>query len=160
MAITNEIVATYRGPGRVVRQLLRSGPREDRALVYLMGACALFFVAQLPRLARDAHLSGQDLDQLMVGTLMAWIFVAPLLLYTIAFVARGIGRVLGGQGSAYGARLALFWALLASSPLVLLHGLTAGFIGPGIELKIVGLIWFLVFGWFWISGSLAQERSE
>ena len=66
--------------------------------------------------------------------------------------------ILRGKGSAYGARLALFWALLASSPLILLHGLTAGFIGPGLELQIVGLLWCVIFFWFWIGGSLAQER--
>jgi len=56
--------------------------------------------------------------------------------------------------------LALFWALLASTPVVLLAGLTAGLIGPGIELQIVGLMWLVVFFWFWIGGSLAQERVE
>ncbi len=158
MAITRNIAATYRGPGRVMRRLLEMGAREDRALAYLMGACALVFVAQLPRLSREAHLTGQDLNMLMGATLMAWIFIAPLALYAIALLARGIGRILGGNGTAYGARLALFWALLASSPLILLHGLTAGFVGPGLELQIVGLAWLMFFGWFWIGGSIAQER--
>lgn len=159
MAITRNISATYRGPGRVIRRLLELGQREDRALAYLMASCALIFIAQLPRLAREAHLSGQDLNMLMGATLMAWLFVAPLLLYIIAFVARGVGRILRGRGTAYGARLALFWALLASSPLILLHGLVAGFIGPGIGLQAIGMIWFLAFMWFWIGGSIAQERT-
>ncbi|MEO0668004.1 MAG: YIP1 family protein [Pseudomonadota bacterium] len=158
MSISRNIVATYRGPGAVIRRLLELGPREDRALAYVMGACALFFVAQLPRLAREAHLTGQELDMLMGGSLMAWIFIAPLLFYGIAFIARLVGRVLGGKGSAYGARLALFWALLASSPLLLLHGLTSGFVGPGIELQAVGLVWLCIFLWFWIGGSIAMER--
>ncbi|WP_299369811.1 YIP1 family protein [uncultured Tateyamaria sp.] len=159
MAITRNIAATYRGPGRVIRRLLTLGPREDRALAYLMGACVLIFVAQLPRLAREAHLTGQDLDMLMGATLMAWIFIAPLLLYCIALLARLVGRVLGGKGTPYGARLALFWALLASTPVLLLHGLVAGFIGPGIQMQLVGLAWLVLFVWFWISGSLAQERA-
>ena len=159
MSISRNIVATYRGPGAVIRRLLELGPREDRALAYVMGACALFFVAQLPRLAREAHLTGQELDMLMGGSLMAWIFIAPLLFYGIAFIARLIGRLLGGKGTAYGARLALFWALLSSSPLLLLHGLTSGFVGPGIELQAVGLIWLCIFLWFWIGGSIAMERS-
>ena len=159
MAITQNITATYRGPGRVVRRLLELGQREDRALAYLMASCALVFIAQLPRLAREAHLTGQDLNMLMGASLMAWIFVAPLLFYVIAFAARGVGRILRGQGTSYGARLALFWALLASSPLILLHGLIAGFVGPGIQLQAVGLIWFMVFMWFWIGGSIAQERA-
>ncbi|WP_299596723.1 YIP1 family protein [uncultured Tateyamaria sp.] len=159
MAITRNISATYRGPGRVIRRLLELGQREDRALAYLMASCALVFIAQLPRLAREAHLTGQDLNMLMGASLLAWIFVAPLLFYMIAFAARGVGYILRGQGTPYGARLALFWALLASSPLILLHGLIAGFIGPGIELQVVGLIWFVVFMWFWIGGSIAQERA-
>ncbi len=159
MSISRNIVATYRGPGAVIRRLLAMGPREDRALAYVMAACALFFVAQLPRLAREAHLTGQELNMLLGGSLMAWIFIAPLLFYAIAFLARIVGKVLGGKGTAYGARLVLFWALLAASPLVLLHGLTAGFIGPGIELQAVGLIWFCLFLWFWVGGSIAMERS-
>lgn len=158
MAITRNIAATYRGPGRVVRRMLAMGEREDRALAYLMGSCILIFIAQLPRLAREAHLTGQELNVLLGATLMAWIFIAPLLFYVIAFAARGVGSVLRGQGTAYGARLALFWALLASSPLILLHGLTAGFIGPGLELQGVGLLWCVIFLWFWIGGSIAQER--
>lgn len=159
MAISRNIVSTYRGPGRVIRGLLSLGQREDRAIAYLMGACVLIFVAQLPRLAREAHLTGEDLNMKMGATLMAWVFIAPLLFYAIAFLARLVGRVLGGKGSAYGARLALFWALLASSPLVLLHGLTAGFVGPGIELQFVGFVWLVVFLWFWIGGTIAQERA-
>ena len=158
MAITRNIVATYRGPGQVVRHLLTLEQREDRALAYLMGACALIFIAQLPRLAREAHLSGQELNMLLGATLMAWVFIAPLLLYVIALLAHGVGRLLRGRGSAYGARIALFWALLASTPLILLHGLTAGFVGPGIELQGVGILWCVIFFWFWIGGSIAQER--
>ena len=159
MSISRNIAATYRGPGRVMRELLSLGQREDRALAYLMGACALIFISQTPKLAREAHLTGSDLNMALGGSLMAWIFIAPLLLYAIAAGARLVGRVLGGQGSMYGARLALFWALLASSPLILLNGLVAGFIGPGIELQLVGFVWFVCFIWFWLRCSIVQEQS-
>ncbi|MFD2739257.1 YIP1 family protein [Sulfitobacter aestuarii] len=158
MAATRDILATYRGPAAVVRRLLAPGPREDRALIYLMIACLIIFVAQTPRLAREAHLTGTELDMLLGATLMAWLFIAPLLLYVLAGVSHLVARLLGGRGSFYNARLALFWALLASSPLILLHGLTAGFVGPGIELSIVGLLWLCVFLWFWIGGLLVAER--
>jgi len=48
--------------------------------------------------------------------------------------------------------------LLAASPLVLLHGLVAGFIGPGPGLQGVGLIWLVVFLWFWLSGLRQAQR--
>ena len=57
-------------------------------------------------------------------------------------------------------RSPLFWALLASSPLMLLHGLVAGFIGPGIQLQSVGLVWLAVFLWFWIRGLIAAEGGQ
>lgn len=158
MAVTQNITATYRGPGAVVRRLLARGPREDRALVYVMAACTIVFVAQMPRLAREAHLTGQELNMLLGATLLAWVFIAPLLLYVLAGISHLIARVFQGQGSHYGARLALFWALLASTPLILLHGLVAGFVGPGLEMQIVGFVWLLVFGWFWIGGLIAAER--
>lgn len=160
MAATRDIVATYRGPAAVVQRLLAGQRREDRALIYLMVACLIVFVAQTPRLAREAYLQGVELNMLLGATLLAWLFIAPLILYVLAFASHGIARLLGGKGTAYGARIALFWALLASSPLLLLHGLTAGFIGAGLELQIVGLMWFCVFLWFWLSGLVTAERGR
>lgn len=158
MAITRNITATYRGPGRVMTRLLALGQREDRALAYLMAGCLLVFIAQLPRLARQAHLSGEDLNMLLGGTLMAWIFIAPLALYTIAALSHLVAKLFRGSGTFYGARLALFWALLAASPIMLLWGLVAGFVGPGIEMQAVAIIWFAVFLWFWLGGLIAAER--
>ncbi|WP_298835902.1 YIP1 family protein [uncultured Roseobacter sp.] len=158
MPVTRDIPATYRGPGRVVRRLLAAGHREDRALAYLMAGCVLMFLAQLPRLAREAHLTGQELNMLMGASLMAWVFVAPLMLYCVAALSHIVAKLMRGRGTWYSARIALFWALLASSPLVLLNGLVAGFIGPGLELQLVGLAWISVFAWFWIGGMLAAEK--
>jgi hypothetical protein len=156
MAVTRNITATYRGPGRVLTGLLALGQREDRALAYLMAGCVVVFIAQLPRLARQAHLTGEELDMLMGASLMAWIFIAPLALYCVAGFSHLVLRLLRRGGTAYGARLALFWALLASSPLMLLHGLVAGFVGPGLELQLVGFVWLAVFLWFWLGGLVAS----
>ena len=158
MPVSTDIVATYRGPGRVVRRLLAMGQREDRALVMVMAFCILAFVAQMPALARKAHLEGTDLNPLMGGALLGSVFILPLVLYLLAGLSHVVARVLGGQGDWFGARLALFWALLASSPLVLLHGMVAGFIGPGPALQGVGILWLAVFLWFWISGLRQAER--
>jgi hypothetical protein len=157
MAASRDIVATYRGPRRVFARLLSGDAREDRALIYLMAACLIFFVAQTPRLAREAHLAGVELNMLLGATMMAWLFIAPLLLYLIAGITHLLARIVGGRGRGYDARIALFWALLASSPIVLLHGLTAGFIGTGIELTLVGLVWLCVFLWFWLTGFYVAE---
>ena len=158
MAATQDIVATYRGPGTVMRRLLGRGVREDRALIYLMIGCLMVFVAQTPRLARQAFETGEELQMLLGASLMAWLFIAPLLLYVIAGLTAVVARVFRANLTGYGARMALFWALLASCPLMLLWGLTAGFVGPGIEMTLVGLLWCAAFLWFWISGLIAASK--
>ncbi|RKF17045.1 YIP1 family protein [Roseovarius spongiae] len=157
MPVTRDIVATYRGPGRVMRRLLAAGPREDRALAILMAGCAVMFVAQWPRIAREAHLAGRELNADLGASLLAWVFLAPLIFYLLALLSHWGARALGGRGSPYGARLALFWAFLASMPVLLLNGLVAGFIGSGPALQAVGLIWCAVFAWFWIGGLREAE---
>lgn len=152
MSVTTDIPATYKGPRRVYARLLAMGVREDRLLVFLISGCVLAFVAQMPKLARDAHLTGQELNMLLGGALLGVVFIAPLLLYTLALLTHWVARLAGGQGEAYRARLALFWAFLAASPLMLLNGLVAGFIGPGPSLTLVGVLWFVFFLWFWVSG--------
>ncbi len=158
MPVTTDIVATYRGPGRVVRRLLDMGPREDRALIIVMAACVLVFIGQTPRLAREAHLTGQELNSLLAGALFAWVLTAPLFLYVLAGLSHVVARLCGGKGDWFGARLALFWSFLAASPLLMLFGLVAGFIGPGGALNVVGLVWVGVFLWFWISALIQVER--
>lgn len=160
MSATRDIVATYRGPGKVMRRLLAQGVREDRALIYLMIGCLLVFVGQTPRLARQAFETGEDLSMLIGASLMALIFIAPLLLYLLAGVTLLIGKALRSNLSSFGARMALFWAFLAASPLVLLWGLTAGFVGPGVELSLVGLVWCVAFFWFWFAGLHAASQAD
>ncbi|WP_010138269.1 hypothetical protein [Oceanicola sp. S124] len=160
MSLMRNIASSYRTPGAVLEGLLSEGPREDRALALCMGGCVAMFVAQWPRLAREAHLSGEDLQMLLGGALLGLVFILPLVLYLLAGLSRLVARVLGGQGTGYGARLALFWALVAATPLMLLHGLVAGFIGPGAAKSLVGLLWLLAFGWIWLGGLLRIERGR
>jgi len=158
MPVTRDIAATYRGPGRVVQRLLGLGQREDRALIFLLAACAITFVAQWPYLARRAHLENVELNGLLAGSLMAWIVLAPLLMYVLAALSHAVARLIGGKGSFYAARVALFWAFLAASPLMLLHGLMRGFTGAGAQEQIIGLLWLGFFLWFWGAGLWQAEQ--
>jgi len=159
MAVTVDIGATYRAPGQVMARLMAAGQREDRALVYVMGFCVLSFVAQMPILARKAHLEGTELNALLGGALLGTVFILPLALYLLAAMSHLVARTVGGKGTWFGARLALFWSLLASTPLILLHGLVAGFIGDGPVQIAVGLLWLAVFLWFWLSCLRRAEGS-
>lgn len=171
----------YRRPRQVVRGLMAMGQREDRALFFLLLGCALMFVAQWPRLARQANEQpeigeevcasantpaemcdavSEAMRALVGSALMGWVFVVPLALYVIAGLTRLIARLIGGKGTWYSARLALFWALLASVPMWLLSGMVAGFIGPGLQLSLTSGIASAVFLLFWIIGLTETERQR
>lgn len=158
MSVSRDILRTYVAPREVLARRMAE-QREDRAIAVLMSACVMVFVSQWPRLARDAHLNPEiPLQGQMAAALFAWVFFMPLVLYGIAAVSHILARLVGGQGTWFRARLALFWALLAASPLWLFHGLVAGFVGPGTSLRLVGLLAFAAFVVFWAAGLIEAER--
>ena len=68
-----------------------------------------------------------------------------------------LARGFRGRGSGFGARMALFWSLLAVSPAMLLQGLVGGFLGQG---PALALVWVAVFGgflWLWGNALLVAE---
>jgi hypothetical protein len=159
MAVTLDILRGWRAPRALIRAKLGQGVREDRALAVLMGACLLFFVAQWPRLSREAFLHPEvPLDARMGGALLGWVFIAPLMFYALGAVSHLVARVFGGKGTWFSSRLALFWALLVVSPLVLLNGLVAGFIGGGTGATAVGVLVLAGFVYLWISMLIEAER--
>lgn len=158
MSVMRDIVEAYRRPAPVFRRRLGAGVREDRALAVLMAACLLIFVAQWPRLQRLALEGGEAFEPLVGATLFAWLFVMPLVAYALGTLTHLVARAFGGRGSAYAARFALFWALLVASPLWLLSGLVAGFIGDGPQLALVGAVALGAFVVHWSLNLWTAER--
>lgn len=160
MAVTLDMLRSWRDPRGVIRAKLADGQREDRALATVMGACAMVFVAQWPHLSREAFLHPEiPLEARMVGALMGAVFLLPLILYALAAVSHAVARLAGGKGTWFSARLALFWALLAVSPLMLLNGLVAGFVGQGPALTVTGVVVAVGFLYLWINMLIEAEQS-
>ncbi len=164
MAVSTDILATWARPRKVFRQILDRSRGEGQALAYLLAACLLIFVAQWPRLARDAHFARQTAEaagtppdqvpglQALIGiNLFALLFMAPLIFYALAGLAHLVARALGGTGTPLASRLALFWALLATAPWMLFQGLVSGFIGAGPALTATGVVVALAFLGLWLT---------
>lgn len=141
MAVSSDIIRTWRTPRAVMRDLLAMGQREDRAVAYLMAGCLLIFIAQWPRLSRVAFLTGDEFDRLIAYELLSWLIIWPLMMYLVAGIIHLARWVIWRNGQPWTARLALFWAVLAASPMGLLYGLMAGFLGPGTGTDLVGATW-------------------
>jgi len=149
-----------------MRDLLAQGRREDRAIVYLMVSCFLIFVAQWPRLRRVADgfepspwPADMNFEGMMTYTFFGAVIILPLFMYGVAALSHLVAKIFGGKGSLYTARLALFWTLLATSPLFLFYGLVRGLIGPGPQAVLVGAVGAVVFLLIWVQ-SLREAESR
>ncbi|MFN6951928.1 MAG: YIP1 family protein [Albidovulum sp.] len=160
MAVIDDIFATYRGPRRVARRLLAGERDEARALAYLLAALILAYIALWPALSREAVLAGAagpPMTQRMVAAFLGVLALLPGF-YGLAALSRIVARAFGGRGSFLAARIVLFWAFLAATPLMLLRGLVAGLVGPGPGLAALDMLAFAVFLCFWFAGLSVAER--
>jgi hypothetical protein len=118
----------------------------------------LAFIAQYPRAARiAAQTPDSPLAPLLLGNAYGLLVALPLC-YGLAALGQGVARLLGGQGTWFGGRLALFWSLVAATPLVLLHGLTYGILGAGLQASLVGIAAFAAFAIFWVLALIEVNR--
>lgn len=152
MSLLGNILKSYRRPRAVIEEFMDDGVREDRALGFLAGGCVITFIAQWPPLARQAYIEGQELDMLMGAALYGWIFLAPLLFYILAGLVQFIGYLLGSKRSGAQTRTVIFWAFLATAPLLLVVGVIEGFLGTSAMKTFVEVIWLASFIWFVVAG--------
>ena len=155
--IAPRVLASWRRPGRVVRGL--SPMSEGAMLAVLMGAMLVFLIAQAPGHARAAALDpAVPMAGRMAGALTAVLLMMPLVAYVVASLVALASRLTRWRLAAEDSRLALFWALLAISPAMLLAGLVEGLIGPGPALAITRLIAGIGFLFIWGGGIRALAR--
>ena len=154
----------WRDPRGAMAAEVGRGLSEARALVHLMLACGLFFVASLPNAVREAR--ALDIADPVEGAVAAHLFgylaLAPLVAYGLAAVVHLVARGFGARGGFRAARAALFWSLLMAAPLALLLALA----GVAVEVAapaLAALLDWLGFGalafWLWLfAASLAEAE--
>ena len=153
------VLKSWWAPRRVVREL--SGMPERVKLVVLLLAMLIFLVAQAPMHARAAAQDASvPLEARMGGSVLAVMFLMPLVAYALAGLVSLLSRVSPRRLSHEDSRLALFWALLAVAPAVLLAGLVAGLIGQGPALTFARALSGVGFLVIWGAGISALVRQE
>lgn len=151
------VLRSWRAPSSVAREL--RGMPDRMQLVLLMLAMLLFFVAQLPVHARAAELDPSiPLNARIAGAFFAVMFILPLLSYLLAGGVALLSRLLPWRVAPENSRLALFWALLAISPAMLLSGLVQGLVGPGPALGLVQVVSTLGFACIWGAALIALSE--
>lgn len=160
MPLVADIAQSWRAPGQVMRRHLARGRSEPFAFALLVVFLLVSLIARWPMAARIAALDpGQPAPAQMLPFALGGLAAIPLL-YALAAAGTLAARALGARVSWYGGRLALFWALAASTPLVLLTGLVGGLIGQGGQLTASSLFSFAGFALLWALNLRAAGQTD
>ena len=140
-----------------------AGYGEERLLAYIAIACIMAFIATLPSaLQNEAFLDdGQIIPMMAAQRFVALVFFAPLFFYGLSAISHVIAVwCFGGQGNYFRARIALFWTMLLSVPLIFIQSIAlyaielTGALGyKGIITWSFSLIWL----WIWSTGISVAE---
>ncbi len=152
--LIGDVAAAWRGGfDASIRDMAGRGIGESQLLVFAFAAAFIGFVTGLPGAARQAATLGVDapMSAVIGGRLFAAIFVAPLLFYTLAALSGLATRAFARPVAWRDARLALFWALLVASPLLVVNGLATAFLPTGAALTGIQWITTVAFLWIWSS---------
>jgi len=132
-----------------MKRYLEDGIREEQTLFFAILFGLLSFLSLLPALAKHAFLTNESLSALAAAQFISSVFMMPLLMYGIAAVSHLILKYFGGQGDYIGARRALFWAALVTTPAILLTSITEAYFS---EIStILSVITTMIFVWQWVS---------
>jgi hypothetical protein len=150
MAVTTDIVSSWRHPRQAIRRHLARGVSEPFAFTLLLVFLVMAFVGQWPLAAREAYLAADaSVAPRLLARALAVLATIPVF-YALAALSRLVARSLGGRGGWYAARLALFWALATISPLMLLQGLLRGFLGDTTAVIGTSAMIFGIFLIMWV----------
>lgn len=159
MSVIRNMARTYRSPRAVTRGMIAQGIAEPQVLVFGLLSCGLIFVAQWPGLSRAATLDPSvTFEQRMGGALFAIMFILPLVLYGVAGLLQLAVRVMSGPVQGLHVRLVLFWSLLSVTPLMLVQGTLAAFLGATEAVTAFGFVVAAVFLYIVGAGLLEVVR--
>ena len=149
MPLLSDIGAAYKAPKVEMRRHIDEGVREEQTLFFAMLFGGLSFLSLLPDIAKRAYITDTSLPAMAAAQFIASVFMMPLLMYGIAAISHAILMRFGGQGDHIGARRALFWAAIVTTPVILVSAILTTYV-PDLQFGCA-IITTAVFFWQWIS---------
>lgn len=139
----------YHDPRGSVRAVKDGHPEESTLLAYLMIGLAIILVGRLIQLAQLNPVGSEAFLPQAGAAVFGQIFVAPLFCYGLAALGTGFARLFRGAGGWREGRLAFFWAILVSSPVVVLSDIAsrpAATVDPVLG-TLIGQVGPVFFAW-------------
>lgn len=161
MSTLSDIVIFHIKPRLVIRRRISHSTGDGEALLYLLLACFAFFLAQIPEMVRLNINYGSEFPfhGMVAARFVGVAIFAPILFYIVSALTRIVLKAGGLKISWLNSRISLFWALLASTPMMLALGVVQGLTQSNIVLWSATVIVGLLFLFFWIIG-IIESASE
>ena len=152
MSTVSDVIAFHFRPRQIVRKRLLETSGEGHALMYLVAACLLFYMAQLPEMVRQDLLSTSSapLNAVAAARFLGGAILAPLFFYILAAFIGLIFRLFGVSLPWFHTRIALFWPLLAIAPASLIVGILRGLVPSATILWFASVFVAVGFVIFWV----------
>lgn len=127
------------GPRASLRAELADGPTEGRLLAFLLLSLLLAWLADLPRMMQEAARLGLAGGEIAGMAFVSYMLLSPLLIYALAGMVTLSARLLGGKGSHFAHRAAIFWGALCTFPLYFVESTVETMLG-GVIGQIAGIL--------------------
>ncbi len=151
MGLVADIFASFRRPRAVFRARLAAGMSNYQAFGLLMAASAMMFVAQTPRLAREALIDPTiPLEARLGATFIGFFAIVPLMAYILSPLVDLLLHLMRRPHHLFTTRASLFWAMVMAAPFWLINGAVIGFMGQGIPAAASSVLALGVFGFFFV----------
>ncbi|NBZ85975.1 hypothetical protein [Stagnihabitans tardus] len=144
MPLTRDIVESWKAPRRVIRRHQARARSESFLFALLFVFLLLAMVSVAPFLARQAVIEAKPLPPYILAACFGALVSVPVF-YLLAAVGHLTAKLMGGTGGFYDGRLALFWALVTTTPALLLYGLVRAMAADSPATPFLGLGVFLIF---------------
>ena len=109
--------------------------KESQLLPLLYFTCLILLLSQLVEVTSQV----QQVPYLSVVTAVtvSYLFFLPIFMYITSFILHLVLKLFGATSSNFQIRLAVFWSLVISTPIILFVSVTKIFVSGTIELVIV-----------------------
>ena len=109
--------------------------KESQLLPLLYFTCLILLLSQLIQVTSEV----QEVPYLSVVTavVVSYLFFLPIFMYITSFILYLVLKLFGAMSSSFQIRLAMFWSVAISTPIILFVSVTKIFISGAIELVIV-----------------------
>lgn len=146
----------YVDPRGSVRNVLARDPSEATQIVLIMAACTIVLLARLVQV-HLLYANPDDRLERSVNHIATQLMVLPLFYFAFAALVRLIAKAFGGNGTWRESRVAVFWSVLVSAPVM-----AASILLPLALITMPAPVLVLIaqFGGAFLAWALAQSIAE